>query len=286
MRRALTAGAVVVVLMSVAAPASATDVTVAELRELARRAVEEPAARNELRSVTSVDGRSFDGEQLVGGPPESVTARLRALAREPSGQVDADDARTDAQQVLSQRKFRPPDVPRPLRGILTWIGDNLIRPVGDRIASLFDGVAARIPGGRVATWVLLGLLFAILVWVVARRWSRSQVAQARERTRIALESSVDAAELEREADLAEQGGELEAAMRLRFRAGLLKLDELEVIEFRPSMTSYEVARLLRSPDFDALARSFDEIVYGRRAATRDDMQTSRRAWERILERSR
>ena len=61
-------------------------------------------------------------------------------------------------------------------------------------------------------------------------------------------------------------GDLEAALRLRFRAGLLRLDARGAIEFRPSISTHEVRRALRSEDFDALAATFDDVVYGGRAA--------------------
>ena len=287
LRRASTVTWLVLLVLVVAAsPARATDVSTDELRSLAQRAIDDPDALEELRDVTSVDGRRFPTEALLDGPPASVRARLRVLAREPGAPVDAAQARADAKEVLAQEKFQPPDVPRPLAGILVWLGDTFVKPVGEWLAGVFDGLSARLPGGRFATWMLLAALFAILVWVVARRWSRAQVSRADRRAQAVLERSVDAAQLEREADLAERRGDLETAMRLRFRAGLLKLDELDVIEFRPSMTSYEVARLLRSPEFDALAQTFDEVVYGGRAPTTDDVQTSKAGWARVLERSR
>lgn len=286
MRRAVTVAAAVVLLTCLATPALATDVSSEELRDLAQRAVDDPAALDELRTVTSVDGARVPVDEILEGPAESVDARLHMLAREPSAAIDAEQARADAKEVLAQEKFQPPSIPRPLEGILTYLGDTFVKPVGEWIATVFDGVSARLPGGRLATWLILAALFAGLVWVVARRWTRAQVMRADRRARIVLEESVDAAQLEREADLAEQRGDLETAMRLRFRAGLLKLDELDVIEFRPSMTSYEVARLLRSPEFDALARSFDEVVYGGRVPTPEDVQTSRSGWARVLERSR
>jgi hypothetical protein len=286
MRRALTFASALVVAVWIGGPAGATDVSSEELRELARSAVDDPAALEELRDVTSVDGRRLPTKELLEGPAATVEARLRVLGRDAPAAIDAAAARGDAERVLAQQKFQPPSVPRPLQGILTWLGDTFVEPVGTWLANLFDGVSARIPGGRFATWLVLAALFALLVWVLARRWNRAQVSRVDRRAQTLLESSVDAAQLEREADLAEQRGDLETAMRLRFRAGLLKLDELDVIEFRPSMTSYEVARLLRSPEFDALAQTFDEVVYGERVPTPEDVQTSRAGWARVLGRSR
>jgi hypothetical protein len=54
---------------------------------------------------------------------------------------------------------------------------------------------------------------------------------------------------------------------------------------RPSLTSAEVARRLRSPVFDEVARSFDEVVYGRRRAVPEDAETARAGWAEVLERA-
>jgi hypothetical protein len=90
------------------------------------------------------------------------------------------------------------------------------------------------------------------------------------------------AELERAAEEAERSGDWERAVRLRFRAGLLRLDEARVLPFRESITSGEVARKLRSREFDGVARAFDEVVYGRRAALADDATGAREGWRRVL----
>ena len=54
-------------------------------------------------------------------------------------------------------------------------------------------------------------------------------------------------------------------MRLRFRAGLLRLDARELIEYRPSLTTGEVADAVASPAFARVGADFDEIAYGGRA---------------------
>ena len=84
--------------------------------------------------------------------------------------------------------------------------------------------------------------------------------------------------LDRRADAAEAAGDLEAALRLRFRAGLLRLDARGAIEFRPSISTYEVRRALHSDDFDALAATFDDVVYGGRPAAPSDLAAARERW--------
>ncbi|MDQ1521225.1 MAG: hypothetical protein QOI55_2298, partial [Actinomycetota bacterium] len=93
----------------------------------------------------------------------------------------------------------------------------------------------------------------------------------------------DPAGLERLADDAERQGDLERALRLRFRAGLLRLDERGVIRYRPSLTTGEVRRLLGSATFDELAARFEEVAYGRDPAVPGDVATARSNWPRVVE---
>ena len=71
-------------------------------------------------------------------------------------------------------------------------------------------------------------------------------------------------------------------MRLRFRAGLLRLDARELIEYRPSLTTGEVADAVGSPAFERVGADFDAIAYGGRPAGEQDEAASRDGWERVL----
>ena len=147
------------------------------------------------------------------------------------GGVDPDEAREQARDILEQRRYQPEKVPRPFEGPLEWLGDRM-RPIGE----FFDDLVSSGPGR-----VLLALGFVTLVAVVAvtiaRRRSRAGAAVGRGRGRDSVEQSLDPARLEREADAAERRGDLDRALRLRFRAGLLRLDAVGAITFRPSMTT-------------------------------------------------
>ena len=96
----------------------------------------------------------------------------------------------------------------------------------------------------------------------------------------------DPAALERDADRAAAAGEWETAVRLRFRAGLLRLDARDLIEYRPSLTTGEVAETIVSPTFDRIGADFDEIAYGGRSAREADEAASREGWQRVLSEAR
>jgi hypothetical protein len=271
-------------LAALAVPAAqAQDVGNAELRRLAAQAVDDPAALARLRRVDSVDGRPVDLETaLSGAGEEDLDRRLETLAGgAPAGRgSDAAAARDEAARVLADDRYHESELPRPLKGFLDWLGDQL--------QAVWDPIADRLPGGNRFLWALLGAAVVAIAIAVSMRTARRRLAAAEGATVAAGPEGAgrDPRELEREADEAERAGELERAIRLRFRAGLLRLDQLRLIRFRESLTSGEVARRLRSAAFDALARSFDEVVYGRRAPRPEDAAAARDGWQAVLAEAR
>ncbi len=192
--------------------------------------------------------------------------------------VDPDTARRAAERILSDRRFRRDPAPRPLRGPLQWLGD--------RLSSIEDAV------GRVLSpipwWIWLAAATAVVVFVAARtlraaraRGSIDGEGGRRRAPRAAVTETADA--LEREADDAERSGDLDRAIRLRFRAGLLRLGDRGAITYRPSVTTTEVRRALGSETFDDLARTFEGVAYGGARAAGTDVERARRAWPRVLE---
>ena len=101
--------------------------------------------------------------------------------------------------------------------------------------------------------------------------------------RVAPDDAEDPDDLERAADAAERDGDLARALRLRFRAGLLRLGDRGAIRYRPSVTTGEVRRTLGSRRFDDLAGTFEAVTYGGRPAERPDVDASRREWPSVLE---
>jgi hypothetical protein len=186
--------------------------------------------------------------------------------------VDAATARREAEHILSERRFHRHEVPRPFRGLLHLLS-KVVRPVLDAIGSLFGSPSIGYP---LAVLLVLGALLVIGRVVRQRAWAGLYETGERAPRR------VDPARLEREADEAERSGDLERAIRLRFRAGLLRLDRAKAIALEPSTTSGEVSRTLRSRDFEDVASSFDAVVYGRRPPRSEDVELSRAGWTRVL----
>lgn len=191
---------------------------------------------------------------------------------------DADAARRDAARILSDDRFRPRDVPRPFKGVLDWVGARL-EPLGD----VFRDVAQAMPGGG----RLLALAAAVVVCALAA-FATAMLLSRRARVVTgrgdpSSDARDDPAALERAARDAERRGDFDAAVRLRFRAGLVRVAAARRIEWRPSLTSAGVARAVRSPAFDELAAAFDAIVYGGRRAGAADAEAARAKWRQVLE---
>jgi hypothetical protein len=273
--------AVTLVLSAIlASPALGQNISAERLRELAAAARDDPAALDELREVDSVDGTPVHLAPALEGDESEVEERLATLAGDESPfDVNPAAARDEAEEILSERRFHGTETPRPLRGLLDWLADRL-RVFG----GAFDWLAERLPGGDSTAAVLLAtLVLLVAAFAAARIAARRSRRILEERHRADVRRRVDPSDLERAADEAERNGELEEALRLRFRAGLLRLERANVIAFHESMTSGDVARQLRSQEFDRIANTFDEVVYGRRPPESPDLRAARDGWPRVLQ---
>lgn len=191
--------------------------------------------------------------------------------------VDPDQARNAAHHILSGRQYRTAPTPRPFRKPLSWLGDRL-----HGVLDWFGRVLSHVPW---ALLLVLGVAVAVaaITFVIIKVRARRSRPDARRRAgRIPGEESEDPDELERFADAAEREGRLDHALRLRFRAGLLRLGNRGAIRYRPSLTTNEVRRALGSESFDDLARTFEAVAYGGRDAAPPDLDTARREWPRVV----
>lgn len=212
---------------------------------------------------------------LLGALPAAAPAQSGA------GGPSSAEARAHAREILKERRFRGSRVPRPFAGVLRWLGDRL-QPVSD----FLDDLAVHVPGGRPVVFLILSALVLLAAAGLARGSIRRRAAATVRAARARAPTRDDPAALERDADRAAANGEWETAVRLRFRAGLLRLDARELIEYRPSLTTGEVAAAVGSPTFERVGADFDEIAYGGRAAGQDDEAASREGWQRVLSEAR
>ena len=299
----MSARRVALLLLFFVVPASATPAAASsaassqELRKLAERAAAgDDEASRALLMVDRVDGQPVDlRAALTGAGATERQARLRALAsglgaegpsggarrRAPEGAPGAASVRKAAQAILEQRRFQALDYPRPLRGVLVWVGEraqSVIEAVKGALASLIGRSASQAIG-----WILAAVLVLVLAVAVASRTVRRRaLAQERGRAQERRVQRLEPDALEREAREASRLGDHDRAMRLLFQAGLLRLDRRGAIAWRPSLTSGEVARVLASTSFAGVAGRFDEVAYGGRPPDGADVDAARAGWSEVL----
>ena len=283
-RRPLVAALVFVVAVLVAGahPASAQAVTGGEFQALVERAATDARALSQLRAVREVDGRPVDvGRALGGAEGPELAARLQALAQGPAGQTagtPAAEVRDEAASILEGRRFQPPRVPRPFQGALRTLG-RWLEPAGDPFQAAWRWIERSLPAQiAVVTAVFAGALL-ISMRLVGRR-----AAQAVQRSRVlgVDTGGLDPDELERRAAAAEGAGDLDHAVRLRFVAGVLRLDQAGAIAYRSSLTTGQLTATVPSRSFAALAGTFDEIAYGGRPADPSDVEATKVTWPEVL----
>ena len=195
------------------------------------------------------------------------------------GAVDPDAARRVAEDILADSRYHPRRGPRPLAGFFERLGELIVDP----IIRFFRSIGDALPSVGSPPWIALAAVVVIVALVVAVRLSSGRGRQRFARGLIGEEEhGLGPDELERRADDAERRGDLDAALRLRFLAGLARLDDAGVVRLRPGLTNAAVSRTLRSRDFDGLANDFDEVAYGGRPATSDDVTTARSTWPTVV----
>jgi hypothetical protein len=214
-------------------------------------------------------------------------ASLRDLSAAASGGDDATrralaaPARAQARDILAQDRFHAHHHRGgPLHSLFVTIGNWL------------EDLRDALPGGTVSGDVLLGIVALAAIAAVTlvaisyqrERARRSAAASGRVPGPgdVAGASAAGPAELERQAADAERAGDHDLAVRLRFAAGLLRLDAARAIELRPSLTSGDVGRTLRSETYNALAATHDAVAYGGRHASPDDAGSARRDWPAVV----
>lgn len=198
--------------------------------------------------------------------------------------INSSETRRAAADILRERRFQIEKSPQPLRGVLTWIGDRLIvlgRPFG-WLRRQLDGV---LPGGGSVVWIVITVTAIVIVGVLT--WRVTAVRARRVRSIGASERSAQTAdELERLAGEAEAQHDFARAVRLRFRAGLRRLAEFNVVRAPEHRPNGDLALSLSDTHFESLARRFDQVAYGAVVTTAQDLNTAKLQWPIVVENGR
>jgi hypothetical protein len=206
------------------------------------------------------------------------------------GSTSAASARKQVRSILDgpQYRSRPERTFQPLRGAIDatgrwfdrvfgpawrWVDHHLFHPIG-RWFTTDIGLS----------WPVVVLAIALVVGFAIG------VIAMRRRPRVGFEESdgdavftvEDPRRLEELARQAEAAGDLRAAIRLRFRAGVADLDNLGVISRGPTRTTAQIAGVLNSAEFETLASDLEAIVYGGVTATQEQASIARSTWPVVI----
>jgi hypothetical protein len=233
-------------------------------------------ALERLRSVDNVDGRPVDMRRALDADGAELKNRLDALDQGGGAAGAPGKPSEQAKEILDGSDYKSPDPPRPFRKPLQRIGDW----INDAISSVTFGNS---PIG----WFVFALLVAALVGVAAVLLSRNRLkGSAGHKGEQDLETGENPAELEHRADRAEKAGDYSLAVRLRYRAGVLRLGDRKAIDYRPSLTVHQVSDQLHSERYDELATRFEGIAYGEQEATQQDSADAAADWREVVKEPR
>ena len=201
----------------------------------------------------------------------SLTSTESADTPEPP--LDADRLRSEASDILSGREYSETSLPRPLKGLFDWIGEQL-EPLVGPLDKILNSSSFQYPIGAV---VLIGAAF-LAVRAVRGRAKQDSVQRRRQR----LIDTADPNILERKADEAERSGRFGVAVRLRFRAGLIHLELADRLSRTETTTGRDLRQQLDLPAFDRLADQFDFVTYGLSPSSSEDYQEALDNWKQVL----
>jgi len=247
--------------------------TLEEMRRLAELAAEgDGDALLTLAAITEIDGQPVDMETILMGDSEVIQDRLETLAALPvraEARQDPNQARQQASTILAQDRFRT-DVDAVGR---SWL---------QRLLSRLD---VWLP--NLSDWRIWLAAFAIVVAIQAiywRRLVRNRALGIGQATTSggAAPSGASPADLDRAATKAEAAGDFSSAVRLRFRAALIRLEARGVIEQERTQTAGALRRSMRSPTVDRLATTFERVAYGGRPAGWAEATEARLGWDQVL----
>ncbi len=145
---------------------------------------------------------------------------------------------------------------------------------------LWSGVH-RVFGGWTPVIIVTGsLVLGVVVGVLTltyRRRTRPAAGSPRARTA----SEARHREFLREAERARAAGDRDHAVRLRFEAGLEKLESRGVLENRTVLTTRDISDRLSSPTFDELALVHARVTYAQRPASEHDVDDAFASWPTV-----
>ncbi|HEU5083511.1 MAG TPA: DUF4129 domain-containing protein [Acidimicrobiales bacterium] len=176
-------------------------------------------------------------------------------------QVDPDDARRAADDILSRREYQEPQ---------PSLVDRVLDAIGDLLGRAFDALTGGGAGSVIGT-AIVALLVAVAVWLLVRAvgtpWRAARPPEA-----VAVVQGTtpadDPARWHAEAERLAGAGDHRGALRCRYQALVAAVVRLGVVDHVPGRTPAELRQELAThrPDLDPLLGSvtdrFERAWYG------------------------
>ncbi|MFZ4516566.1 MAG: hypothetical protein ACOYN3_09680 [Acidimicrobiia bacterium] len=235
--------------------------TAPEARQRAEELLREPEFNTTPTTGTPLQRSARQVERWLRSPSTTVAPKTRPATTQP-------------------KQSQPPAPKKPLKA-----------PATDGLRALVEIIVI-----VVACIVVIGLGALLVRWLIRRSRAEKKPKKNKKYAKDKSGATPQAAEdldpdtidirepeqLDALAEDAERAGDFSRAVRLRFRAGLLRLDARRILPFDSSLTTGQLVRALRNPSFDDLAQQFDVVVYARIPADAAAAAAARVGWARVL----
>ncbi|MCL4449027.1 MAG: hypothetical protein M1483_04660 [Actinobacteria bacterium] len=193
--------------------------------------------------------------------------------------------RKTAQTILKEPQFRSHTPPRPLHGLLSTIGHWL----DFKLPSFPHPFGSNIFSNMLWTMLILAVISAVILGfaiVLTHRLTSKAVRVKRLEDKTptipAKTDYLNPDELLRQAILAENSSQFNEAVKLRFKAGIVRLEKDGYVTNTLTTTTEDISETIASPTFNYLAKTFNEIAYANKTADIQDMLEARSGWVMVL----
>jgi hypothetical protein len=156
-----------------------------------------------------------------------------------------------------------------------WLYHHLLLHIGHGFKVAFGGWWVVVVGA-----MAVGVGVAVGITLVRRR---ARIAARAAPAWVNLLDAESPDDIDLRAAAAEDAGDHETAVRLRFRAGLLRLQDRGILVGSDVQTDRQLSARLRSDTFNALAGRHEVIVFARDPATPADSASARTQWPRVFD---
>ncbi len=194
-------------------------------------------------------------------------------------------AKNAVKKILNGPQFHPPQPPRPFAGILNFFSRYIhkyLSPIIHWISNSIYGPLNRSLNGYMYPSILVVVAFFVIIIAAIIIHRRPSTGKKLFKASDAELPDVDPETLDALAEKAHFNQDYKLSIRLRFKAGLTRLEKQGLIINQQSQTLLQLSGEIPSNTFSALANDLTLIVYGNEPATESLSNFSKLNWPNVL----